>query len=273
MSVAPRSTDSGRSVFGRYRRNLGADRAHKRLFHRILLRKALGSRVGIKAMARVWEHSKQKGTALLVELAIADYADDFGCAWPSVSSLARKSRVTDRTVQNILHQLEEAGELKIERGAGLVKTPGGPQRTHRYRLVVGDLGGENLTPPSRTRGDVRTTQGGAIPSKGGEVAVSPEPSVNPSIKPSLNAHQLSSLNANGKKLEDLAPEEAARVKTWVRSVVRASDDQHRNRMKADAVRELCFSLHLAPDVVRALLAEAVLHTSAEAVAPVAGGVT
>jgi hypothetical protein len=41
-------------------------------------------------MNAVWEHSAQTGSALLMLLAVADFADDAGSAFPSVSRLAKK---------------------------------------------------------------------------------------------------------------------------------------------------------------------------------------
>lgn len=85
--------------------------------------------MSIRVMSLVWEHSKQQGSALLVLLAIADFADDDGYCYPSVERLAHKSRMSVRNVRYILRQLEESGELVIERG-------GGRHRTNRYRVML-----------------------------------------------------------------------------------------------------------------------------------------
>lgn len=85
--------------------------------------------MSIRVMSLVWEHSKQQGSALLVLLAIADFADDDGYCYPSVERLAHKSRMSVRNVRYILRQLEESGELVIERG-------GGRRRPNRYRVMV-----------------------------------------------------------------------------------------------------------------------------------------
>lgn len=90
-------------------------------------------------MTRVWEHSKQKGAALLLLLAIADFASDEGTAWPSVTTLAEKIRMDGRYVQRLLAKMVEDGELKIEVNAGrhgcnlftvltgVAPAPGGPR--------------------------------------------------------------------------------------------------------------------------------------------------
>ena len=47
-------------------------------------------------MARVWDKSRHAGSELLMLLAIADFADDDGKAYPAVSTLATKCRMTGR---------------------------------------------------------------------------------------------------------------------------------------------------------------------------------
>lgn len=74
--------------------------------------------MSIAVMSKVWEHSRAGGTELLLLLAIADYSDEHGYAYPSVPTLARKIRMTSRNTQYLLQKLEASGELEIKRGAG-----------------------------------------------------------------------------------------------------------------------------------------------------------
>jgi Helix-turn-helix domain len=74
--------------------------------------------VSIKVMTEVWDSSSAKGGARLVLLALADHANDEGYCYPSLSRLARKSRLSERNVQFILRDLETRGELVILRGSG-----------------------------------------------------------------------------------------------------------------------------------------------------------
>lgn len=69
--------------------------------------------MSIAAISYVWQHSKQEGGALLVMLALADYADDQGYSFPAVSTLARKARLSERQTQRVLKLLVEAGEIKV----------------------------------------------------------------------------------------------------------------------------------------------------------------
>ena len=86
--------------------------------------------MSIKVMNLVWSNSTQKGSALLLLLAIADHAhDDGGGAYPSIQTLADKTRLTSRAVQVLLNKLEAAGELRIKRRTG-------PHRVNTYAITI-----------------------------------------------------------------------------------------------------------------------------------------
>ncbi|MEM6623903.1 MAG: helix-turn-helix domain-containing protein [Pseudomonadota bacterium] len=70
--------------------------------------------MSIKCMTWVWEHSTAKNATLLVELAIADFADDDGRAFPSHAKLAAKARIQPRSVSRAIRELQAMGELAIE---------------------------------------------------------------------------------------------------------------------------------------------------------------
>jgi hypothetical protein len=95
--------------------------------------------MSVRAMNRVWEASRQSGGALLVLLAIADFADDDGVAYPSIGTLARKARLSPRQVQRVIADLVAASEL-------IVKPGGGRQGSHLFRVAVGTSEGRQQTP-------------------------------------------------------------------------------------------------------------------------------
>lgn len=115
-------------------------------------------------MTLVWKQSQAKGGDLLVELAIADFADEDGNAFPSIPTLGRKSRLSERQVKRSLQKLEHLGELKIFRGKG-------PHGTNRYKL-----GGDILSHDKVSRGVTSETEGGDIYGKEGVTPMSPNPS-------------------------------------------------------------------------------------------------
>ncbi|MCX5202428.1 helix-turn-helix domain-containing protein [Streptomyces sp. NBC_00237] len=61
-------------------------------------------------------------------LAIADRADDNGCAWPSIDDLSERTKLSPRAVQKGINSLVEIGELKVDNG-------GGRHRSNRYQII------------------------------------------------------------------------------------------------------------------------------------------
>lgn len=120
-------------------------------------------------MAHIWATSKQKGTALLLLLAIADFANDDGEAWPAVETLAKKIRMTERYTHMLLRQLTTAGELAIDMNAG----------KHGCNLfTVGGVKPASPVKPSSVGGEARFPKGVR--------PASPEPSVNHQETPAAN---------------------------------------------------------------------------------------
>lgn len=148
--------------------------------------------MSVRVSNRIWDSSQHSGTELLLLLAIADFADDQGRAYPSVGTLAKKCRMTDRNANALLAKLSASGELEIQRNAG-------PRGTNRYRIVLADAKGVKRTSaPERSKPlkstsppdpEARFTPEAANTlkpaSEGGEAgfpkplkSTSPEPSVN-----------------------------------------------------------------------------------------------
>lgn len=92
--------------------------------------------MSLKVTSLVWERSRAEGGTLLVALAIADFADDDGEAFPSIGALCRKSRLSERAVRYALRDLEALGELSTEIGAG-------PKGRNLYRIGGQILPGAN----------------------------------------------------------------------------------------------------------------------------------
>ena len=118
--------------------------------------------MSVRTSARVWQDSQHGGTELLMLLAIADFADDEGNAYPAVATLAKKCRTGSRNAQYVLKNLEDSGELRLFRGKG-------PRGTNRYRITVH---GVQPTAPLQP-----TAPGGCNTVREGVQPIAPKPSL------------------------------------------------------------------------------------------------
>ena len=85
--------------------------------------------MSIRLMADLWDDEAEvdlKGNALLVALALADYANDDGVCWPKLGTIARRTRMTERSITRILASL---------RGEGLIAMPEGKRSKHAPFVV------------------------------------------------------------------------------------------------------------------------------------------
>ena len=110
--------------------------------------------MSVAMLSRVWRQSKTRGGPLLVLLAIADFANDAGQAWPSVKTLAAKSRLSERETRYILRRLERSGEVKILHNKG-------PHGCHLFQLNVADQKGAEIAGGQKLPGAI-SRKGGAI---------------------------------------------------------------------------------------------------------------
>jgi hypothetical protein len=75
--------------------------------------------VSVHWTAKVWAESKASGSTLLVLLALADYADKDGVAWPSLPKLGQKARLSRNTVREAIRWAVTNRELRVQsRGFG-----------------------------------------------------------------------------------------------------------------------------------------------------------
>jgi hypothetical protein len=170
--------------------------------------------MSVKVMTFVWEHSKQQGSALLCMLALADFANDDGLAYPGVTRLAAKCRVGERALQKILRKLESAGEIRTKHNEGL-KTDTGP--TNLYELIAyqNSIKGVNCRTPLQQRGERQDTPRGELSARQGVNCRPPNPSVvDPSVDPSLKTVE----DLDGTNPTQLNPSPARKVElSWVGS--------------------------------------------------------
>jgi len=124
-------------------------------------------------MSSVWEESVHKGSALLLLLAIADHAHDDGTgSYPSIATLARKIRMSERQVYRLIDFLQDSGEL-------IVESSGSPLGTNLYSVVI--VGGDKM---SGVGGDKMSGGGDMDVRGGGDIVMSDEPSFNHPLRTS-----------------------------------------------------------------------------------------
>lgn len=127
-------------------------------------------------MAAVWQLSQHSGSALLALLALADFSDDAGRSYPSVSALARKCRLTTRHMNRVLRMLVDSGELTIRPNTG-------PRGTNTFYV-----GTPTRVPPLTNASPL--TQASPTPDADARMpltSASPEPSVNHQEPPAICA--------------------------------------------------------------------------------------
>lgn len=119
--------------------------------------------MSIKLMNAVWSEPTTSGSKRLILLALADNANDEGCCWPSLETIARKCNLSRRYVIDVIGELERDGLL--------VKTIR-PGTSTMYKILV------NYTSPPSEAGFTSGSEAGFTPlvRQG-------------SLKPSIN-HQL-----------------------------------------------------------------------------------
>ena len=150
--------------------------------------------MSIKVMSKVWDNSTQKGSTLLLLLAIADFADENGRAWPSIETLAKKIRMSTRSAQMMVRRLVEDGELQVEQNAG-------PHGCNVYHVLC--LEGEKFAGVKSLQGE-KFVGGGEKNDTKGVKRASPEPSLDPPIDPSVSTN-VDAPTAAQDELLDLPP--------------------------------------------------------------------
>lgn len=69
--------------------------------------------MSVKVSSWVWEHSGAAGNSLLVLLALADNARDDGLCWPSLRTVAMKTRLSEDAVRRRIQRLADDGLVVV----------------------------------------------------------------------------------------------------------------------------------------------------------------
>lgn len=179
--------------------------------------------MSIKVMNFVWEHSRQKGAALLALLAIADSANDDGFCWLALPKIAKKARQDAPNTRTYIQKIERDGEVIVyERRNEEDPTQ---QHSNLYKVVM--PGTSEETPPD-LRGKLKRRQPKPVPPRkikgGGNFTPTPlielppppsqnygaDPLSNPSSIPDQEKKKDSSPNGGA---GDPAPEDPPKERT------------------------------------------------------------
>lgn len=93
--------------------------------------------MSIRVMSMVWDAYPGGGSDLLALLALADWSDDEGRCWPSMASIAKKTRLSEKQARRVVHSIIEAGHLAV------IDNQQGGAMSRRYQIRL-----DRLTPPA-----------------------------------------------------------------------------------------------------------------------------
>lgn len=90
--------------------------------------------MSIKLMSQVWEMADVTGSELLVLLALADYGnDEGGSIYPSMTSIAKKARLSVDQARRVIHKLTALGIVELVEQGGWTGTR---NRSNEYKIRV-----------------------------------------------------------------------------------------------------------------------------------------
>lgn len=147
--------------------------------------------MSITLMSKIWRTNLPTAEKMVM-LVIADHANDDGTnAWPGVATIARKTSMSERTVQRYIKALEESGLILVVAQGGGTKDTRNDRRPNRYDIILSALHGvtnsasdvDGVTNEA-SRGDKNDVTG-CQTEQNGVTPVSPYPSLEPSDEPSL----------------------------------------------------------------------------------------
>lgn len=141
--------------------------------------------MSIKMMTAVFDRYPNGGGEMLLALSLADHAHDDGThIFPSVQTLAKKTRQSERSVQYQLRNMEQSGWLVL-----VSFEFGGRGKCREYRINPDWIKGAEIAPfPKGCNSEHERVQSdagkGATGDIKGATAIAPEPSVT-KVKPSV----------------------------------------------------------------------------------------
>lgn len=104
--------------------------------------------MSVKVLSKVWEHYPSGGSSLLVMLALADWSDDEGRCFPSIASIAKKTRLSDSQARRVVHDMINMSYVQVVGN----KNGGAKGSSRRYKINIQLLtASTNATPAADAR--------------------------------------------------------------------------------------------------------------------------
>lgn len=128
--------------------------------------------MSISVMSEVWNKSQHSGSELLMLLAIADFSDDHGKAYPSVNTLSNKCRMSRRNAQYVINILKCSGELTVSINKG---PP--PKFPNLYRINLNALQAQPIAQVKASAQVQPSARTSAIQRMSDAQPIAPKPSV------------------------------------------------------------------------------------------------
>lgn len=132
--------------------------------------------MAVKVLAMVWDGYPGGGSELLAMLALADWSDDEGRCWPSMASIAKKMRLSEKQARRAVHSIIEAGYLTV------TDNMQGGATSRRYQIDLHLL----RTPPADGRAPIEGRAPADVPNPSlGREATPPADGSRTVIEPSI----------------------------------------------------------------------------------------
>ncbi len=109
--------------------------------------------MAVRVISLVWEGYPEGGSELLTLLALANWSDDEGRCWPSIASIAKKTRLSRSQAQRTMHALIDRGYVAVTGN----ETGGAPGTTRQYRINLSSLTGRVGATPTGSVGATGST--------------------------------------------------------------------------------------------------------------------
>ena len=104
--------------------------------------------MSVRVLSKVWEYFPNGGSELLSMLALADWSDDEGFSFPSIASIAKKTRLSASQARRIVHDLIDSGFVQVVGN----KNGGAKGSSRRYKINLSLLtSGADATPTADAR--------------------------------------------------------------------------------------------------------------------------